>query len=224
MQRTRKINRNFRLASERLEARHLLATIGGTVFDDLDRDGVYDAQEEGLSQWTVHLQPIGTATIADLTLQNPTPDEWSQFGRFVSGVGDNILVSSHHDEVAGPADSGAAYLYDGQTGELLHTFLSPTPAAGNSFARSVAGIGNNVLIGAHFKDTTAPDTGAAYLFDGSSGELLKTFVSPDPHERDQFGRAVAAVGKNVLVGARFDDRAGENAGAAYLFDGEGGHR
>jgi len=44
------------------------------------------------------------------------------------------------------------------------------------------------------------DTGAAYLFDGSTGTLLKTFLNPTPAAGDLFGAAVAAAGDNILVG------------------------
>ena len=204
--------------------------LSGTVFDDLDRDGVYDPGEPGLSGWTVELQQVGTTDTPLVTYENPTPDVWSQFGRFVAGVGDNVLVGSHYDEVAGPPDAGAAYFFEGSTGELLHTFVSPNPAEVDKFGRVVAGRGKDVLIGAPLDDTVALDGGAVYLFDGETYELLHTFLNPSPRPNDQFGRAAAAVGNNVLVGARFADVVSddgmtvevENAGAAYLFDGETG--
>ena len=49
-------------------------------------------------------------------------------------------------------------------GRLLHTFLNPTPAAGDQFGWSVAISGDKVLIGAQFDDAGARESGAAYLF------------------------------------------------------------
>ena len=40
-------------------------------------------------------------------------------------------------------------------GDLLHTFNNPDPAADDYFGRSVAGVGNNVLVGAPGDDTGA---------------------------------------------------------------------
>jgi len=211
--------------------------LSGVAFDDLDRDGTYDPGEPGLPDWTVQLQQVGKTDTPIRTFENPTPDEWSQFGRFVAAVGNpisgqyNVLIGSHYDDLAGPADSGAAYLYDGSTGELLHTLLSPEPAEGDKFGRAVASVGNNVLVGAPLDDTAAIDSGAVYLFDGKTGMLLHSFFNPTPRMDDQFGRAVAAVGDNVLVGARFADVLSEDGatvdiestGAAFLFDVETGN-
>lgn len=51
-------------------------------------------------------------------------------------------------------------------GDLLQTFLNPTPAAFDIFGSSVAGVGGNVLVGAFLDDAGATDSGAAYLFEG----------------------------------------------------------
>ncbi|MBN2474882.1 MAG: lamin tail domain-containing protein [Pirellulales bacterium] len=205
-------------------------SLSGMVFDDLDRDHVRDADEPGLADWSLQLQPIGATDVPLVTFENPTPDEWSQFGRFVTAVGDNVLVASHYDEVGGEPDAGAAYLFHGTTGELLRTFTSPASAEEDKFGRAVAALGNNVLIGTPLDNTMAEDAGAVFLLDSETGELLQTFYSPAPRENDQFGRAVAAVGNHVLVGARFADILAadgvtvefEDAGAAYLFDGQTG--
>jgi len=221
------------LSIERLEPRALLdglGLVGGTVFDDLDRDGIRDPEEPGLPDWSVEIQRAGATDAPVRTFENPTPDEWSQFGRFVATAGDSVLVGSHYDNVAGPADAGAVYQFDAQTGGLVHTFLSPAPAEGDKFGRAVAGLGDHVLIGAPLDDSAGLDAGAVYLFDGHTHQLLHKFLNPQPNENDQFGRAIAAVGDDVLIGARFADLlaedgatvAVEDAGAAFLFDGETG--
>ncbi len=206
---------------ESLEPRIVLDGQGieGTVFQDIDRDGEYDAGEASLAGWRVELQSQGATDKPALVLENPTPDEWSQFGRFMAAVGDDILVSSHYDEVAGPPDAGAAYLFDGDTGQLLRVFQSPNPRETDRFSRSLAGTADRVAIGSHLDDTRAEDAGAVYVFAAQTGELLLTLLSPQGAINDQFGRAVTFVGDDILVGARFDDAFGDDAGAAYLFDG-----
>src|SRR5438093_1461689 len=49
-----------------------------------------------------------------------------------------------------------------------------------------------------------------------------TLLDPTPAENDFFGSAVTLAGGNLLVGARFDDTAASDAGAAYLFDARTG--
>jgi hypothetical protein len=154
------------------------------------------------------------------TFLNPTPAPGDQFGSSVAISGNNVLVGTPLDDT-GATDAGAAYLFDGTTGSLLRTFLNPTPAGGDAFG-SVAISGNNVLVGAPNDDTGATDAGAAYLFDGTTGSLLQTFLNPTPANVDQFGSSVAISGNNVLVGAPKDDTGAADAGAAYLFDGTTG--
>ena len=89
-------------------------------------------------------------------------------------------------------------------------------------ALSVAAVGQNVLIGAPLADWSPLDsnTGAAYLFDGVTGNLLHTFHNPEPGEYDEFGSTLLAVGEDILIGAPFDSQDATNAGSVYLFDGE----
>lgn len=155
------------------------------------------------------------------TFLNPTPADGDNFGYSVAAVGTNVLVGAPFDD-AGATDAGAAYLFDGASGTLLRTFSNPTPAIGDWFGVSVAALGSNVLVGARQDDTGATDAGAAYLFDGATGALLRTFLNPTPAASDLFGYPVAAVGGNVIIGAIQDDTAGTDAGAAYLFDGSSG--
>ena len=52
---------------------------------------------------------------------------------------------------------------DATTGDLLRTFLNPTPDYGDEFG-SVAISGDKVLVGAPGDDAGAKDSGGAYLF------------------------------------------------------------
>ena len=157
-----------------------------------------------------------------ITIQNPTPVAFDNFGWSVSISGDKVLIGAYLDDT-GAGNAGAAYLFDGTTGNLLQTFTSPTPVAFDNFGWSVSISGDNVLIGAYLDDTGAGNAGAAYLFDGTTGNLLQTFTSPTPVAFDNFGWSVSISGDNVLIGANQDDTGATNAGAAYLFDGTTGN-
>jgi hypothetical protein len=156
-----------------------------------------------------------------LTLRNPEPAAEAQFGYAVAVVGSNVLVGAPFDDGAA-TDAGAAYLFDGTSGALLQTFRSPNPAAGDWFGIAVAAVGENVLVGALGDDTGARDAGAAYLFDGKTGALIRALQKPTPAEADWFGGAVVVAGESILVGAPLDDLGAVDAGAAYLFDGTSG--
>ena len=157
-----------------------------------------------------------------LTFLNPTPEAFDRFGWSVAGVGTNVLVGAPADNTGFESNAGKAYLFDGSTGALLLTFVNPTLEKNDNFGYSVAGMGTNVLVAAPFDNAGATSAGAAYLFDGSTGALLQTFLNPTPNTNDNFGYSVAGVGTNVLVGAYLDDAGATDAGAAYLFDGSTG--
>jgi ELWxxDGT repeat protein len=153
---------------------------------------------------------------------NPTPTTNDTFGYSIAGVGQNILVGAYGDSSSGASYAGAAYLYDGTTGALLRTFTSPSPIAQDYFGYSVAAVGQNILVGAYGNNTGATDAGTAYLFDGTTGALLRTFTNPTPVAYDYFGYSVAAVGQSILIGVPYDDTGATDAGAVYLFDGTTG--
>jgi len=152
------------------------------------------------------------------TIFSPMPAPGDFFGSAIAVDGNNILVGAPGDDT-GAQDAGIAYLFD-NNGNLLQAFSNPTPEGGDEFGGSVALSGTNILIGADTDDTSGTDTGAAYLFD-AGGALLQTFLNPTPVTQDDFGFSLAIAGANIVIGARFDDTAGANAGAAYLFDAGG---
>jgi FG-GAP repeat/K319L-like, PKD domain len=152
------------------------------------------------------------------TFSNPSGSADDQFGFAVAALGSNVLIGAPFNDT-GASNSGAAYLFDGNSGALLRTFTNPTPGSGDQFGRAVAGFGNNVLIGAPFDDNSGrTDTGAAHLFDATTGAFIHTFLNPTAANFDQFGGAVAGVDNSVFVGAAFDDASATNSGFAYRFD------
>lgn len=172
---------------------------------------------------TVWMLQCGTANAATWeltrTFLNPTPAALEQFGYSVALSGNHLLIGAPRAE----SDTGAAYLFDATTGNLLRSFFNPTPSAIDFFGFSVAISGNNVLIGSYLDDAGGTDVGTAYLFDATTGNLLRAFLNPTPAPFDGFGNAVAISGNNVLVAALGDDTGATNAGSAYLFDATTGN-
>ena len=140
-----------------------------------------------------------------LTLAYPGSGGGAEFGAAVAGAGNDIAVGAPTADPSLPPTLGQVYLFDGTTGSLLATITNPVPGS-FGFGTSVAGDGNDVVIGSPF----AGD-GVAYLYD-TSGDRLATFLPPD--SGGEFGASVASVGSNILIGSPQDN---SGAGAAYLY-------
>jgi len=107
----------------------------------------------------------GTSGNLLLTIPNPTPDIGDEFGHAFAVVGNEILVGAHYDGTDGYR-SGMAYLFDGDTGNLLLTIHNPTPNADDLFGNTVAPFGTDFLIGAVYDDTDGTNAGIVYRFQG----------------------------------------------------------
>lgn len=171
----------------------------------------FDDDESGSNSGRAYLFDPVTGELLQ-TFNNPHPNPNDTFGISLAPIGSNVLVGAYGVDTY----SGAAYLVNGSTGELLQSFSNPDPAISDLFGTSVAAIADNFLIGAPGNDEGATNAGAAYLFDGTTGELLTTFINPVPQGNAEFGAAVAAIGDSIAIGAPGMVLSG-NPGAAYLF-------
>ncbi|WP_321504255.1 PGF-pre-PGF domain-containing protein [uncultured Methanoregula sp.] len=131
--------------------------------------------------------------------------------------------------------AGTAYLFSkpsgGWSGTTSASAANATFTGGakdDSFGNSVAlsSDGTLVLVGANYNDTAGSNAGTAYLFSKPSGGWSGTTSASAANatftggaKDDEFGYPVALSpdGTLAFVGARFNDTAGSNAGAAYLF-------
>jgi hypothetical protein len=188
-----------------------------------------------LSVWAPLAVAVSFATTAQalpldlgLGIVNPSPDNGDIFGTGLSLSDGRALIGAPGDATTG-STSGRAYVYDTTTGALLRTFENPSPANNDQFGGAVSLSGNLALIGAQNDDPSPPsstttDAGAAYLFDATTGALMRTFANPGapPNVGDSFGHSVAIAGSQALISAIGNDigttTAGRDAGAAYLFD------
>ncbi|MEO6026113.1 MAG: DUF4215 domain-containing protein [Candidatus Binatia bacterium] len=149
---------------------------------------------------------------------NPTPAAGDRFGSAIAAVGGNVLVGApNHDTPAAP-NCGEAYLFNPATGSAIRTFANPTPATGDLFGSTVSTLGADALIGAPVIDQGAVNGGAVYLYNTTTGALLRTFTSPVPVLNDAFGYAVVGIPPDrVVISARLEDSVVLNSGAVYVY-------
>jgi hypothetical protein len=152
------------------------------------------------------------------TIVSPQPVAYTVVGSSLAAFGNNLLVG-HEAGFTGNVRSGVAHLFDGTTGAFIRSYLNPTPVEGELFGNSVAASGNNVLIGA-LRDAKNRRSGAAYLFDGTTAQLIATLVNPERSVADSFASQVAAIGDSLLVSSpsqSSDPDQFSDDGVAYLF-------
>jgi len=139
------------------------------------------------------------------------------FGKTIAIDSGIIAVGSEEDDDNG-SRSGSVYLYDASSGEFLRKLL---PEDGRSFAffGTSVDIHNGVVaVGARGDLANGPGSGAAYIFDASTGVQIAKLVPEDGMKHDFFGYSIAVKDGVVAVGAVNNDTNGDGSGAAYLFD------
>lgn len=136
-----------------------------------------------------------------------------EFGQSVAVSGGRALVGAPSDDDQGQR-SGSAYLFDATTGAQLIKLLPNDGAADAVFGWSVAIDGNIAVVGAPSASPNGPASGAAYVFNVTTGAQLAKLVPSDGGFSNEFGGAVGISGDRVLVGAKGNDN---YSGAAYVF-------
>jgi hypothetical protein len=135
-------------------------------------------------------------------------------GRLLAGAPSSTLPSSGY--VATYQRTGGVWVGSGQL----------VPADGNigdRFGDAVALEGDLALVGAPYKHTGAPRSGAAYVFErqGSSWVQVGELLDPTPHEDDLFGSVVALSGRRAAVSS-WDNDPGFSRGAVFVFEEQDG--
>lgn len=159
-------------------------------------------------------------------LEIDAPDG-GRFGHGVSADGTTVAIGAPTHNEGGGAFDGQTYVYEfvaPPTPSLtLVDTLDPSGGSGLSgWGWSIAVDGGSLVIGATgYEQSGIPyrhGTATAFGFDGANWVETDKFTASDFASADQAGFAVDIVGKDVLVGANFDDNPqGENAGAVYAY-------
>lgn len=144
-----------------------------------------------------------------------------RFGGTVALDGTFAIVGAWGNDGSG-LDAGAVYVFDTVTGTQLRKLTPGDAGVGDFFGISVALDGTTALIGATGDDDGAPDAGAVYLFDVTTGVQLAKWHASDAMTGANFGFAVALSASRALIGAHEESTVADDAGAAYLFDAASG--
>jgi MYXO-CTERM domain-containing protein len=153
-------------------------------------------------------------------VQKMIPNDGIEDGRFgitMAVSGTTALFGSR---------AGAAYVYvlEGASWELQQK-LTAEDGAGEAerFGLRIAVDGDLAVVGASDATLSVGEEGAAYVFarTGAAWVQQQKLVAADGGPYDNFGTAVAIHGDTILVGSPYDDDAGSDAGAVYVFRFDG---
>ncbi|MBL9148409.1 MAG: hypothetical protein JNM94_06920 [Phycisphaerae bacterium] len=168
---------------------------------NLDVSGVPSA-----GQVTVYERRSGTWTpIQTLTSDVPAANE--RFGSALALDGDRVVIGGTGSSRAGPASSGALWIFERARGRGSAPFAwtailtSPSPLAGDQLGASVDVFGDVVIGGAPSANTTSAGAGAAVVasFDGLAWAAQRLLPLPSKPSQG-FGFNVAAGAGRVIVG------------------------
>ncbi len=196
-----------------------IAMSGGVVAVGAIRD-----DDLGDSSGSVYLFDASTGA----QLQKLLPDEGAanqSFGVSVAMDDGVVAVGSRSYFVLGEGFTlGAVYLFDVSTGDQINR-LSAGNGTWTDFFGDAIDIDNGlVAVGAWARSIFFDHSGAAYVFDASTGDQVSYIVPSDGHDRDHFGISVAIDDGVVAIGSHQDGDNGFNAGSAYLYDAVSGSR
>ena len=192
--------------------------------DDVDiHNGV--AIVSGLGLWTVPVP--GAAYLFDAAtgtqfakLMTPAIDGADQllFGAAI-GTG-RAMVATRNWAFTGTY-TPRVWLFDttDPANPVFMSHIQPSDAGStDDFGDAIDIDGSRAIVGAPGNDGAASFSGAAYLYDTTTGAELGKIIASDGESVDQFGWAVDMEGDLAIIGARWEDESASNGGAAYLYD------
>jgi hypothetical protein len=176
------------------------------------------------------------------TTNAPASAAGGDFGHSVAGMpdgngdgrGDYVVGAPYANPGSSPFNAGRAYVFSGNTGNLLFTLASPNQQSSGQFGVSVAGVadvngngGGDVVVGAWLESVDGLfSAGRAYVFSGTTGGLITQLTSPTPKQGGNFGFSLAGLDDRngdgraeVLIGAPGDGGPSNFfPGRAYVMD------
>ena len=178
---------------------------------------------------------VGKAYIFDVTTGNlfrtlNTPEYGGGYVGMSCAISGDYAIVGIQTNAAGTAGgtSGSALVYSIATGNLVHQIDNPSlysTANGDQFAydRLMHVHGNNLLVCSYSEDALdGTSSGAAYVFDLTTGGLTYSFANPNSYSTsvfDHFGQGADIGDKYIAIGSwRESGPSGPDEGVVYVYD------
>lgn len=165
---------------------------------------------------------LGAAFLFDASTGNQlhriesSNNTWTDFFGDAVDIDDGIVAVGAWAKSIYYDHSGAAYLFDANTGSQLAYLVPADGHDRDNFGISISIDNGIVAIGAHQDGDNGWVSGSAYLWDASSGTQIAKFLASDGAAFDYFGSSIAIDNGVVAVGAIGDEDNGADSGSVYL--------
>ena len=176
-------------------------------------------------------QEAGRAYLFDLRTEQfvrefglPRPTSGALFGQSGALNGSSVVIGAPRGRDGGGTYTGGIYFFDQMTGKSTRTITNPNPVTG-TFGHALAMDEQRVVVGDPQASTNKTYyTGAAYVFNVTTGERLHTLYPSTltPGRPGRFGHAVALSSKMIFVGAPQEHTESMATGMVYGFDAVNG--
>ncbi len=188
--------------------------------------GAWRADDLGDGSGAAYLFDASTGTQLEKLLPD-SGNNYQTFGVSIAMDDGIVAVGSRTYFVLGEGFTFAkVHLFDASTGEVTNVLQADIENyngdQGGQFADSIDIDNGLVAVGAPHRSVFFDFSGAAYVFDASSGEQLAFIFPDDRQDRDHFGFSVSLDNGTIAIGANEDDDMAWSGGSAYLFDAHSG--
>lgn len=167
----------------------------------------------------------GTVYVFDLTtgdqlgkLSPSVVNNDAYFGDAVAADGGIAVVGADYED-NGENEQGAAYIFDIATRMELFRITADDAQDEDHFGWTVGINGDQCIIGAPDEDSNGGESGAAYIFDVTTGEQIQKITPSDGDGNDRAGIGVAITDDFAYLGAEDKNVGTIVRGAAYVFAG-----
>ena len=204
------------------------ATAGSGTVTFIATDGINQASV--VSTFSLSFGPDWSVAPTETKIVSSDLEASDLFGQSVSISSDGTYaIVGAYAEDTGAGDAGAAYIFtrSGSTWTQQAKLLASDAEVNDFFGYSVSisSDGSYAIVGAYDEDAGGGNAGAAYIFSrsGSTWTQQAKLLASDIEGGDNFGLAVSisSDGTYAIVGARWEDTGGSEAGAAYIFSRSG---
>jgi len=175
------------------------------------------SSDTDVAEFTLGFGPSYSYTIDSLSQTGTSFLDWFGYSIAANNTSGKLVIGAPEDGV------GAALVYNGSDGSLLHTLTPPDPATTDRFGQSVSISDSFVLVGSPREDLNSDaDTGRAHLYNASTGALLTSWDNPNNYGSasvDYFGFSVAVSENYAAVTAIGENNAANRdyAGVVYVY-------